>query len=182
MHDDSHQSDHSVRDGIFDGSADDIEDLSHPDFDDGFHGSQRRSRSGYRHRDLSGAPSWVKAFVWAGTLLAIAGFGVIMFGVLLPSDAPEPFSPRLTPGFPTPVITVGDLPPGFPAPNLPPGFPVDELPPEFRSLETPGFPSTGQPARPSVGGPNLGLGFGLFFAGLVLTAIGALGHSTSTRR
>jgi hypothetical protein len=192
MHDDSHHSDHSVRDGVFDGSADDIQDLSHPDsadFDDGFSRSRRRSRSGYR--DLSGAPSWVKAFVWAGALLAIAGIGVVMFGVLLPSDAPEPFSTRLTPDFPTAVITVGDLPPGFPAPNLPPGFPAPnlppgfpahDLPPEFRSLETPGFPSTGQPARPSVGGPNLGLGFGLFFAGFVLTAIGALGHSTSTRR
>lgn len=173
MHDDPGHSDHSVRDGIFDGSADDVQDLSHPDsadFDD-FPRSRGRSRAGYR--DLSGAPSWVKAFVCAGALLAIAGIGVVMFGVLLPSDAPEPFSSRLTPAFPTPVLTVGDLPPGFPA---------DELPPEFRSLETPGFPSTGQPARPSVGGPNLALGFGLFFTGFVLTAIGALGHSTSTRR
>jgi len=175
----SHGDSYSPRDGIYDGTADDVHDLFHDD-DDDFPSSRRRSR--YRHRDLSGAPAWVKAFVWAGALLAIAGMGVVMFGVLLPSDAPEPFSTRLTPGFPTPVLTVGDLPPGFPADQLPPGFPAHDLPPEFRSLETPGFPSTGQPTRPSVGGPNLALGFGLFFAGFVLTAIGALGHSTSTRR
>jgi hypothetical protein len=175
VHDDSHHPDHSVRDGIFDGSADDIQDLSHSDsadFDDGFPRSRRRSRYSY-YRDMSGAPSWVKAFVWAGALLAIAGLGVVMFGVLLPSDVPEPFSTRLTPGFPTPVLTVGDLPPGFP---------VDELPPEFRSFETPGFPSTGQPTHPSVGGPNLVLGFGLFFVGFVLSAIGALGDSSTARR
>lgn len=174
MHDDSHHSDHSVRDGIFDGGTDDIHDLSHPgfaDFDDDFPRSRRRSR--YRHRDLSGAPSWVKACVWAGTLLAIAGIGVVIFSVLTPVDVPDPFSTRLTPAFPTPVVTAGDLPPGFPA---------DQLPPEFRPVATHDFPSPGQLPRPSLGGPNLALGFGLFFAGFVLTAIGALGHSTTTRR
>lgn len=175
MHDDSHQFDHSAHDGIFDGSADDIQDLSHPDFDDDFQRSRRRSR--YDHRDLSRAPSWVKAFVWAGALLGMAGLGVVIFGVVIPPDAPEPFS-----GLPTPVLTVGDLPPGFPAHELPPGFPAQELPTEFLPPAMPSFPSTGQLTRPSLGGPNLGLGFGLFFAGLVLSAIGALGHSTSTRR
>ncbi|MGW6933141.1 hypothetical protein ACWGE0_24000 [Lentzea sp. NPDC054927] len=180
-------SDSSVRDGIFDGSADDVQDLSHPDFadfDDDFPRSRRRYRSGYR--DLSGAPPWVKVCVWVGALLAIAGMGVIIFGVLIPTNAPEPFSTRLTP-----VVTVGDvppdfptdqLPPGFPVQQLPPGFPAEQLPPEFRSISTQTFPVPGQPPRPSVGGPNLALGFGLFFAGFVLTAIGALGHSTSTRR
>ncbi|NGY62637.1 hypothetical protein G7043_27330 [Lentzea sp. NEAU-D13] len=99
--------------------------------------SRRRRRSGHHH-DLSGAPLWVKAFVWAGTLLAIAGLGVVMYGVLMPTDVPVP------------------APPGFPSPPHRP--------------------------TPSVGGPNLPLGFGLFFAGFVLTAIGTLGHSTSKRR
>ncbi|WP_439664076.1 hypothetical protein ACSHWB_23095 [Lentzea sp. HUAS TT2] len=178
MTDDSHQFDSSVRDGIFDGSADDIADLSHPDFADDYHfsGSRRRSRRGYQ--DLSGAPSWVKAFVWAGALLAIAGFGVVLFSVLGPSGAPQPRS--LTPAFPT-AVTFGDVPPDFAdGYQLPPGFPNQPLPPEFQTFETPGFPQ--RPTVPSVGGPNLGLGFGLFFAGFVLTAIGALGHSTSTRR
>lgn len=174
MHDDPHHSDHSVRDGFFDGSADDIEDLGggFTHFDDDFPRSRRRSRSGYR--DLSGAPAWVKVVVWTGALLAIAGLGVLMLGVLA---APEPISPRLTPAFPT--VT---LPPGFPTGDLPPGFPADALPPEWQSPGPTGFPSTRQITTPSVGGPNLPLGFGLFFAGFVLTAIGALGHSTSTRR
>lgn len=175
MNDNSHQFDSSVRDGIFDGSADDIADLSHPDFadDDYFSDSRRGSRRGYQ--DLSGAPSWVKAFVWTGALLAIAGFGVILFSVLGPSGAPEPRS--LTPAFPT-AVTLGDVPPDFTDGQLPPGFPNQPMPPEFQPFETPGFPQ-----RPTaVGGPDLALGFGLFFAGFVLTAIGALGHSTSTRR
>jgi hypothetical protein len=176
VHDDPHNSDNSVRDGIFDGSADDIQDLSqdlsHPDFaDDDFLDSRRRSRSG--HRDLSGAPSWVKACVWAGVLMAMAGFGVILFGVVLPLMTSDPFTPAFPAVAPTPILTVGDLPPGFPA---------DELPPELRTLETPSFPSTGQLSRPSFGGPNLALGLGLFFTGFVLAAVGALGHSTSTRR
>ncbi|MEU3646986.1 hypothetical protein AB0E59_26630 [Lentzea sp. NPDC034063] len=177
MYDDPHHSDHSVRDGIFDGSADDIADLSHPDFaDDDFPRSRRRSRRGYQ--DLSGAPSWVKVFVWVGTLLAIAGFGVVLFGLLGPSGAPERPS-RLTPAFPT-AVTFGDVPPDFADGQLPPGFPNQPMPPEFRSFETPGFPQ--RPTASSVGGPNLALGFGLFFAGFVVTAIGALGHSTSKRR
>ncbi|MGW4209754.1 hypothetical protein ACWEIJ_17325 [Lentzea sp. NPDC004789] len=139
MQDDPHQPDHSIRDGIFDGSADDLQDLSYHGFDDGFPRSRRRHR--YGHHDLSGAPPWVKVFVWTGALLAIAGLGVLMFGVLSPPDPPDPFSSRLT-----------------------------------------DFPTTGQLTPPSVGGPNLPLGFGLFFAGFVLTAIGALGHSTSKRR
>ncbi|MCP2200770.1 hypothetical protein [Lentzea flava] len=44
-----------------------------------------------------------------------------------------------------------------------------------------GFPSMrAEPATP--GGPDLRLGFGLFFVGLVLTGIGALGHATARRR
>jgi hypothetical protein len=123
VHDDSHGFDHSADDGIF---------------DDDFPRSHRRSR--HDRTDLSGAPSWVKAFVWTGALLAIAGIGVVMFGVLIPPDPREPFS-------------------NFPTPD-----------------------PTGQLTLPSFGGPNLSLGFGLFFAGFVLTAIGALGHSTSKRR
>ncbi|WP_330270253.1 hypothetical protein OG205_23515 [Lentzea sp. NBC_00516] len=173
MHDDQHHFDHSVRDGIFDGSADDIQDLSHPDFeDDDFPHSRRRSRSG-RH-DLSGAPSWVKAFIWAGVLLAMSGFGVILFGVVIPLITHDPFTPTFPVVDPTPILTVGDLPPGFPA---------DQLPPEFRPVGPTNFPSTtGQFTRPTFDGTNLALGFGLFFTGFVLTAIGALGHSTSTRR
>ncbi|MEV6241185.1 hypothetical protein [Lentzea sp. NPDC051838] len=179
MHDDSYQSDHSVRDGFFDGSADDIEDFFDDDDsdddsdDDDFPRSRRRSRRGYQ--DLSGAPGWVKVLVWVGALLAIAGFGVIFFGILSP--APEPISTPLTPAFPT-----ANLPPGFPTGDLPPGFPTDALPPEFGSPGMTGFPSPRHLTPQSVGGPNLPLGFGLFFAGFVLTAIGALGHSTSRRR
>ena len=160
-----HQFDHSVRDGIFDGSADDIQDLGGNDFNSFNQGfSRSRRRSG--HHDMSGAPTWVKAFTWAGTLLAIAGIGVVIFGVLSPTEAPEPFSTRLTPAFPT--VT---LPPGFPTGDLP----VDLQPPAARD-----FP--GRPTPTDLGGPNLPLGFGLFFAGFVLAAIGALGHSTSARR
>ncbi|MFJ5992152.1 hypothetical protein [Lentzea sp. NPDC092896] len=174
MYDDSHHSDHSVRDGIFDGSADDIEDLSHPDFaDDDFPRSRRRSRSG-RH-DLSRAPSWVKVCVWTGVLTAMAGFGVVLFGVVLPLITSGPFaSSPFTPAFdPTPILTVGDLPPGFP---------TDQLPPEFRPVNTQAFPSGRQFSPPSFDGTNLARGLGLFFTGFVVTAIGALGHSTSTRR
>ncbi|WP_086667719.1 hypothetical protein [Lentzea kentuckyensis] len=172
MNDDPHQSephqfDHSIRDGIFDGSADDIQDLDRDGFTDFNSFSRSRRRSGYHgYRDLSGAPSWVKVFVWAGVLLAIAGIGVVMFGVLSTPDAPEPFSTRLAPG----ITTFA----------LPPGFPPDDLPVDLQPPAVTGFPS--RPTPPSVGGPNLPLGFGLFFAGFVLAAIGALGHSTSTRR
>ena len=157
---DSDEFDHSVRDGFFDGSGDDIEDFGH----DGF--SRSRRRSGLH--DLSGAPSWVKAFVWAGALLAIAGLGVFMFGVLAPTNAPEPLTARLTPAFPTYT--------------LPPGFPTEALPAHMQPPAPTGFPSSGQLTPASVGGPNVPLGFGLFFAGFVLSAIGALGHSTSKRR
>ncbi|MFD4643198.1 hypothetical protein ACFWN2_38235 [Lentzea sp. NPDC058436] len=151
MHDDPHGFDHSVRDGIVDGSADDGHG-GYPPY------PRSRDRHEYRryHHDVSGAPSWVKVLLWTGALLAVAGMGVIVFGLL---DGPEPVSTPLTPAFPT-----AELPPGFPAEALPPA----------------GFP--GQPSPPSVGGPNLAPGFGLFFVGFVLTAIGALGHSTSRRR
>ncbi|HEX8869809.1 MAG TPA: hypothetical protein VF821_29380, partial [Lentzea sp.] len=183
VNDDSYQSDHSVRDGFFDGSADDIQDLHGNDFDgfdddvfdDDFPRSRRRSRRGYQ--DLSGAPSWVKVCVWVGALLAIAGFGVIFFGILSPVDVPAPFTTGPTPEYPA-----GGLPPGFPTDGLPPDFPAGNPPPDFGSPGMAGFPPAPRLTPESVGGPNLPLGFGLFFAGFVLTAIGSLGHSTSRRR
>ncbi|GAB2814382.1 hypothetical protein [Lentzea nigeriaca] len=133
----SHSHDHSARDGIFDGSADDIEDLHREDLHrDGLFHDDRRRRGG--HADLSGAPAWVVACTWLGALLAMAGMGVLFFGVL--SD--------MTPSVPTP-------PTDFPSP-----------------LRV-------EPAAP--GGSNLQLGFGLFFAGLVVSVIGALGHATTRR-
>ncbi|MDX3664021.1 hypothetical protein PV646_42625 [Streptomyces sp. ID05-26A] len=168
MHSDPHQFDHSVRDGIFDGSADDIQDLDH-----GYRGFEpfpnSRDHDRYSHRhDMSGAPAWVKVLLWTGALLAIAGLGVLILGFVTSLDGPDPTTTRLTPAFPTA--------------DLPPDFPVEALPPELQAPTVRAFPTQGQHPAPSVGGPNLGLGFGLFFAGFVLSAIGALGHSTSTRR
>ncbi|WP_189159884.1 hypothetical protein [Lentzea pudingi] len=165
MTSDPHQFDHSVRDGIFDGSADDVHDLDH-----GYRGFQpfphSSGRSGYH--DVSGAPVWVKVLLWTGALLAIAGMGVLFLGFVTSFDGPDPSTTRLTPAFPTA--------------DLPPDFPVEALPPEFQTPTVRAFPTQGQHPAPSVGGPNLGLGFGLFFAGFLLSAIAALGHSTSTRR
>ncbi|MGW6446726.1 hypothetical protein [Lentzea sp. NPDC055074] len=159
--------DRSVRDGIFDGSIDDLEDL-----DDGHHGHHRfppfpRSSEGSGRHDVSGAPVWVKVLLWTGTLVALAGMGIVVFGLLGAFDGPDPASTRLTPAFPTA--------------DIPADFPVEALPPEFQTTAR-AFPVPGQHPSPSVGGPNLGLGFGLFFAGFVLSAIAGLGHSTAKRR
>ncbi|MET9231343.1 hypothetical protein [Lentzea sp. NPDC003310] len=175
-HSSDSSSDHSARDGFFDGSADDVQDLHH-----GF-GSKSRSRRRYRHADLSGAPSWVKALVWAGTLVALAGMGIVVIGFVTSMGGPDPVSTPLTPAFP-----VVAPPPGFPVDQLPPelqspGFPADQLPPEFQSPGATEFPVLGRGVTRAPDGPNPGLGFGIFFVGLVLAAIGALGHSTSTRR
>ncbi|GHH60042.1 hypothetical protein [Lentzea cavernae] len=164
MQDDPHQFSDSVRDGIFDSTADDIQDLDHGG---GHHAYPpyplSQSNSGHRGRhDTSGAPSWVKVLLWTGGLLAIAGMGIIILGALGSFDAPDPSSTRLTPAFPDS--------------GLPPGFPADALPPE---LQDQAFPASAE-QRSSGGG--LGLGLGLFFAGFLLSAIGALGHSTSARR
>lgn len=165
MHSDPHQFDHSVRDGIFDGSADDVHDLDHS-----YHGFQPFPRSSGRsgYHDVSGAPVWVKVLLWTGALLAIAGMGIFAFSVLGAFDGPDPSSTRLTPAFPTA--------------DLPADFPVEALPPELQTPSVRAFPSPGQHPSASIGGPNLTLGFGLFFAGLVLSAIAALGHSTFKRR
>jgi hypothetical protein len=131
----SHGDSYSPRDGIYDGTADDAHDLFR---DDDFPRSRRRRGRGGR-ADLSGAPGWVKAFLYLGALLAVAGIGIVFVSVLGVMDAPEP-------------ISVGP----------PPAFPSTQLPTLQRS-------------------PDVKLGFGLFIAGLVLSVIGAIGHSASER-
>lgn len=90
-----------------------------PDHMEGFgsHGSfsrDRRRRSG-RGVDLSGAPSWAKACVWIGTLVALAGFGISFFELLgTMSSIAEPIGngfPSTTSSFPerpsTPDVRLG---------------------------------------------------------------------------
>lgn len=79
---------YSPRDGFYDGTADDAHDLFR---DDDSRISRRRSGRGGR-ADLSGAPSWVKAFVYLGSLLAVAGMAVIFLSVFGVLNAPEPIS------------------------------------------------------------------------------------------
>ncbi|MFD9706008.1 hypothetical protein [Lentzea sp. NPDC059081] len=97
------------------------------------HFSRRRRR--YGGRPLTGAPLWIKVVVWVGTLLAIAGFGVLGFDFLTALETPSP---------PMPAFPGADR----------------------------------QFTPPSPAGPHLGLGFGLFFAGFVLSAIGTLANNT----
>lgn len=53
----------------------------------------RRRRSGRRGRaNLSGAPGWVKALVYLGSLLAVAGMAVIFLSVFGVLTTPEPIS------------------------------------------------------------------------------------------
>jgi hypothetical protein len=126
----SHGDSYSPRDGFYDGTADDAHDLFR---DDDSPNSRRRSG----RADLSGAPGWAKAFVYLGSLLALAGMAVIFLNVL---GTPEP--------------TSSDLPPGF---GSTPGL----------SLEL---------------SPDVKLGIGLFIAGFVLSLIGKIGYSASSRR
>lgn len=93
----SHGDSYSPRDGFYDGTADDAHDLFR---DDDFPSSRRRSGRGGR-ADLSGAPGWVKAFVYLGALLAVAGIGVVFLNVLGVMDTPEPFSGGVPPAFPS---------------------------------------------------------------------------------
>lgn len=83
----SHGDSYSPRDGIFDGTANDVHDLF------------PRSRRRRGRADLSGAPGWVKAFVYLSALLAVAGIGVVFLNVLGVLGAPEPISNGLPPEF-----------------------------------------------------------------------------------
>jgi hypothetical protein len=93
----SHRDSYSPRDGIYDGTADDAHDLfRHDDFPL----SRRRSGRG-GHADVSGAPDWVKAFLYLGALLAVAGIGIVFLSVLGVMGTPEPISGGLPPAFPS---------------------------------------------------------------------------------
>ena len=128
----SHGDSYSPRDGFYDGTADDAHDLFRDDSRIPRRLSGRRGRA-----DLSGAPGWVKAFVYLGSLLAVAGMAVIFLNVL---GTPDPISSDLQPGF---------------------------APTQGLSLQL---------------SPDVKLGFGLFIAGFVLSVIGGIGHSASSRR
>ncbi|ONI89383.1 hypothetical protein ALI22I_15220 [Saccharothrix sp. ALI-22-I] len=61
-----------------DGPDHDHDHDHHHHFHHGF--SRGRRRRGYL--DLSTAPTWVKVFTWVGALTAIAGFAIVVFGVI----------------------------------------------------------------------------------------------------
>lgn len=189
--DDSHG--HSSGHDFHSDSDDDFHDH---DSHGGFHGHDFHGH-GFRHRrrrgrvDLSTAPPWVKVFAWVGALTALAGMALIFASVIGGSTSPRPEFGTVS----------GD---SFPGENFPgEGFPGGSLPGENFPAE--GFPGgarvtvDGQvfdldndrvltPAQDSrAAGPaertgTTGLGIGLFFVGFVLSAIAALGHSTSKRR
>lgn len=64
---------------------------------DGFSNRRRRSGRGGR-ADLSGAPGWVKALVYLGSLLAVAGMALIFLSVFGVLNTPEPISGDAQPG------------------------------------------------------------------------------------
>lgn len=141
----------------------------HLDFHDGHssgHGFSRRS-GGSRDLDLRDALPWVKAFVWIGVLLAIAGFVIIAVSAFgQPSQRKE--AELQGAAYATGFATETRYPP------YDPGMVVE--PPEPQPI-----PQV-QPPTAAVTGPNFGVGGGLFLTGFVVFAIGLLGHSTSKRR
>jgi hypothetical protein len=169
---------------------------------DGSHGSHyshhhhdRRFRHGRKrrgHLDLSTAPPWVKVLTWVGTLTLIAGFVIIGLGIIDSAGGvsgggatagPHPFPNGGIAGDPFPGG-------GIPGEAFPGGIPENErlitVDGHVVDLDSGTFVDPGARSSRAAGPVEetnyIGLGIGLFVVGLLLSAVAALGHSTSRRR
>jgi hypothetical protein len=145
---------------------------SHSDFG---HDFGHRRRRGYP--DLSTAPTWVKVFTWVGALTAIAGIGIAAFGII--GSANDAFDPTRSARWPGASTSYPPLAEQLPNGRFPGGGPVVTVEGQVLNLEEVRVVGPADPVEES---NPVGLGLGLFFVGFVLSAVAALGHSTTRRR
>jgi hypothetical protein len=211
MSDDSHDSsssssssDYGFDDaGSYDAGSGNDWDHSHGSHHSHHH--HRRFRHGRKRRgylDLSTAQPWVKVLTWVGTLTLIAGVLIIGLGIIDSASGvsgggatagshPLPGGGIAGDPFPGGGIP-GEAFPGeaFPGEAFPGGIPENErlitvdghvVDLESGTIVDPGA-SSSRAAGPVEETNYIGLGVGLFVVGLLLSAVAALGHSTSRKR